>query len=356
MKQFVAVFEHIANYLTNIELQQLLSMDEFTYYNTLFNKINKFNTNNFNTLLVIQNGHNLQIESNINKYIDNFSYYPEIFSLKLTKVLCDFTQFNNIHELNLNCIKLKNTNVIKNISNIKRLEKLTINFCYFNLKNIVKYKYNFLKILEINKTITNFTKFLSFFIPTNFPVLESFSLINVNFDSYHNMETLCNKLNQIKSITHLDFSKNDFSNGVDSDFFYGYKNFNNLLSLRLDYCNLDYITISCLYNRIKKNNFQKIKKLSLNGNILFDNNTRNLYFIEIITYMKLEELYISNTNIPESLIYIISSISLPYIKKLEIYNCHIKEHYKNLLESNYQLIENINCKKCFLSCYHIISK
>ena len=352
MKQFIAVFEHIANYLPNEDLGKLLRMDEFKSFYSLFNKyIIK------NNITIIQNNHTLRLLSKNHKQCfikhNDITYYPEIFTLSLYKTMCDINPFCNLQKLYLMKVKLNNRNFITSIGSIKHLQKLKINDCNLNLRLILKNKFNSLTHLEIVKTIINFNKFISYFYPNNFQVLQTIALINVNINTQNDITCLSRKLNQITSITSIDLSGNNSAFGLNSEFFLTYNNFNNLNSLQLSHCNLSHLIIYYLYDKMKNNKLSNLKKLYLNGNNIFGNDKGNLRFIELLTCLQLEELDISDTNITETMILICSTILLPRIQYLSIYNCHIKEYYKKKLDSNFDLVINNECNKCTEFCYHM---
>jgi hypothetical protein len=99
-----------------------------------------------------------------------------------------------------------------------------------------------------------------------------------------------------------------------------------------------------------------LKVLHLNDNEeLFCCDDKFFNFIEVITLLQLEELDISNTEITETIVFILCKVLTPYLKKLKINNCHIQQFYKNKLEENFKNyhFSKKNCTLCRGYCYNV---
>lgn len=347
MTSITCVFEHVINYLTDDELTNVLSIEEFSKHRKLYNK-----STVINQVTCSQEGHTLELVSTVNKTIENkdIVYFPEIFTLKLSRTIIDLTPFKYLQELNLYFLNCVNTINFTELN----LKNLTVYECEFNATIILNNKFNTLTDLKIVKTITNFYDFINNFKPNNFPKLKSVSFINTNINSKRKLRILSEKLNEMNNLTNLDLSNNDFSNDVEIEFFSNYDHINNLHTLKLSNCNLTCTTILLLHALINNNNSLKILHLNDNEQ-LFCCDDKFFNFIEVITLLQLEELDISNTEITESIIFIICKVLSQHLKKLKINNCHIKDFYKKKLEENFKdyHFSKKNCSLCRRYCYNV---
>lgn len=341
MLSITCVISHIANYLNEFELKQLLSMKEFCEYHELFNNLYKFKNG-----IVRRRFHTLNVITKENTFLSNINFFPEIFTLNLTNCMCNLHQFNNLQELNLHFVKYDSK---IDISTLKKLNKISLIDCELDTSFLLNTQFNSLLELEIIKTIKNFEDFIVNFNPHNFRELNSLTLINTGIDTLRKLKVLCSILNFLGNLKHLDLSNNDFSEATECALFNYYFNFNELQTLKLSNCQLTCSSIENISAVFYKSNSLKVLHLNGNENLLCCSEAY-LNFVEFMSLVSLEELDISNVDdVPENLIFIMCSIQSQSLKKLKMCNCHIKSDLYDKLETlnmNLKFYKNLSCGRC----------
>lgn len=346
MHPITCVFSHIANFLNDIELSQLLSIKEFSEFRKIFNKscTVKYGRQHLKN-------HTLNIITKENTFLSKINYFPEIFTLNLTSGMCNLNLFSYLQELNLFYVKYENK---ININNIKKLKKITINDCKIDLSFLLKDNFDSLIELNIYKSIEDFEDFIIKFCPKNFTNLQKITFFNTNINSMRKLKILCNTLTYLDNLKYLDLSNNDFSDTTECALFNYYLHFNKLHTLKLSNCELTCNSIENLPYVFTKQN--SLKVLHLNGNEdLFCCSNANINFIEFMSLVSLEELDISNIDIPKDVLFITASIQSK-ILKLKMCNCHITGLLQEKLESlnmNLKFYKNLSCGRCKI-CYDAI--
>jgi hypothetical protein len=309
------VFELVANYLSNEDLVQLLSMEEFSSHYKLLNNWYKIDNG-----VVSFSNHTLRLVTEENTCVTNFKFLPEIFTLNLINGMCKLSLFTNLQELNLQYVKYDNK---IDISTLKKLNKISIIDCELDTSFLLQAKFNSLKQLEIIKTITDFEEFIVNFNPRNFPELKNVSFINTGIDSLRKLKILCSILNFLGNFKYLNLSQNDFSEATECTLFSYFYGFNDLHTLKLSNCKLTCSSVENIAAVFYKSNSLKVLHLNDNPDLLCCDD-KYLNFIEFMSLVSLEELDISNVEIPPDLIFIMCSIQSKTLKKLKMCNCHIK--------------------------------